>query len=191
MKYDEELIKIVKNKNFKTFWHCFDYLVLAGYSHMDAFGVSLQEFGESRVFSDVAFIRRFGNSKLVGLKNVYNHITTKYIKIGLIDASNIHLSGLYSTYRTWIVKNEGIYEDVEGTCEIIDIPEFSPFLMDYLLNLSKLHYGFEAFKYVRDTNTGRQGYTAEIDPRTGLYNLQAETNELMRIQQDLEALRRI
>ncbi len=53
----KELIDIVKDKNFKTFWHCLDYLLMAGYKPIEAFGASIQEFGESRIFSDVAFIR--------------------------------------------------------------------------------------------------------------------------------------
>lgn len=195
MKYDEELIKIVKNKKFKTFWHCFDYLVIAGYPTMDAFGVSLQEFGESKVYSDVAFIRVLSRTQLLGTRNVYGR-SVRQIKIGIVNSSNIHLAGLYSSYRTWIAKNDVVYSDVEETCDIIDIPELSPFLMDYLLSLSKLHYGFEAFKYTPPDNTyvvppnDGFGYTAGIDPATGIYSLQPEINALIHGQQRLTDLQR-
>lgn len=148
MIYNDELIKIVKSKNFKTFWHCLDYLTMAGYDTMDAFGISLREFGENRVYSDVAFIRTVNQTRLLGIQNVYlSRDNNKIIKIGLVDDSNIHLDGLYTAYRSWINKNPGVYTDVEQTCEIIDIKELTPFLMDYLLKLSNSHYGFEAFIY--------------------------------------------
>ena len=195
MKYDEELIKIIKNKKFKTFWHCLDYLIMAGYTTMDAFGVSLQEFGESRVYSDVAFIRIEENRRVIG--NRYENSSVKFIKIGIIDDTNIHLAGLYSTYRTWISEREKIgYSNIEATCEIFDIPELNSFLMDYLLNVSKLHYGFEAFKYKIDKdfitpNGGRYGYTASMDPATGLYSIQPEIEALRHhSQQRNEDLRR-
>jgi hypothetical protein len=193
MKYDDELIKIVKNKNFKTFWHCLDYLIVAGYPTIDAFGISLQEFGEFRIFSDVAFIRIEENHKIIG--NRYDRSSIKVLKIGIIDSSNIHLSGLYSTYRTWISERENMcYSDIEATCEMFEIPELNSFLMDYLLNTSKLHYGFEAFKYKIDKdfippNGDRHGYIASMDPATGFFSIQPQIDairnqELLNINRD-------
>lgn len=195
MKYDEELIKIVKNKKFKSFWHCLDYLVMAGYPTMDAFGVSLQEFGESRIYSDVAFIRIEENHKLIGDRYSYSE-KSKNIKIGIIDDTNIHLAGLYSTYRTWISERKQIgYSDIEATCETFEIPELNPFLMDYLKNVSNLHYGFEAFHYeIKDNivalRNDRHEYIAGVDPATGVYSIQPEINAMLRSQQRLEDLQR-
>src|ERR1035437_160120 len=112
MKYNKELIEIVKNQKFKTFWHCLDYLLLAGYKPIDAFGITMQEFGESKVFSDVAFIKvqlgleerhqniahidingdhiDYRNGNVVRIHPEINFL----VRVGLIDSSNIHLSGL-------------------------------------------------------------------------------------------------
>jgi hypothetical protein len=192
MKYDDELIKIVKNKNFKTFWHCLDYLIVAGYPTIDAFGISLQEFGESRIFSDVAFIRIEENHKIID--NRYGRSSIKVLKIGIIDSSNIHLSGLYSTYRTWISEREKIgYSDIEATCEMFEIPELNSFLMDYLLNTSKLHYGFEAFKYKIDKDfIQSNGYIASMDPANhpeGFFSIEPDIAQI-RNQQRLDDLHR-
>jgi hypothetical protein len=195
MKYDEELIKIVKNKKFKSFWHCLDFLIMAGYPTMDAFGISLQEFGESKVYSDVAFIRIEESRKLIGDRFSYSE-KARNIKIGIIDDTNIHLAGLYSTYRTWISERKQIgYSDIEATCETFEIPELNQFLMDYLKKVSKLHYGFEAFHYeIKDNvvalRNDRHEYIAGIDPATGIYSMQPEINALMRSQQRLEDLER-
>jgi hypothetical protein len=195
MKYDEELIKIVKNKNFKTFWHCLDYLVIAGYPTIDAFGISLQEFGESRIYSDVAFIRTNAKFKILGRGETYGH-ENKIINVGIIDNTNIHLAGLYSTYRTWISENDKlVYPDIEATCEVFVIPELNVFLMDYLLKVSKLHYGFEAFTYKVEKDTipptgDRHGYIASMDPATGFFSIQPELEALMRNHERLDKLQR-
>jgi hypothetical protein len=171
MKYNEDLVKIVKNKKFKTFWHCLDFLIMAGYPTMDAFGISLQEFGESRIYSDIAFIRIEESRKLIGDRFSHSE-KSKNIKIGIIDDTNIHLTGLYSTYRTWISERLQIgYSDIEATCETFEIPELNSFLMDYLKKVSKLHYGFEAFQYeIKDNmaplRNDRTEYITGFDPVT-------------------------
>jgi hypothetical protein len=198
MKYDEELIILVKNKNFKTFWHCLDYLVIAGYPTIDAFGISLQEFGESRIYSDVAFIRTNAKFKILGRNDTTNrhHYENKIVNVGIIDNTNIHLAGLYSTYRTWLSDSDNlVYPDIEATCEVFTIPELNAFLMDYLLKVSKLHYGFEAFKYKVDKdfippNGDRHGYIASMDPATGLYSMEPEINAMRRMQADIEGFQR-
>lgn len=158
MKYSEELNKIVKEENFKTFWHCLEFLINAGYPLMEAFGVSLHEFGESNIFSNVAFIRvHRGRYGVVQLQNVYERPVGKYtITLGMIDESNIHLSGLYATYRKWIVDDVHMrYVDVEETCETINVEQLNNFLLDYLLHVGNLHYGFEPFKYDKEKELTR------------------------------------
>ena len=150
MKYSKELLEIVKTKKFKSFWHCFDYLHLAGYNIMDSFGVSLHEFGESKIYSDVAFVKVSKKTSILGYGNGHpsGQIVVSKLRIGLIDDTNIHLAGLYKTYREWIAKdNTTSYPDVEETCEVIELPITDEFIMDYLVSVSRLHFGFEAFKF--------------------------------------------
>jgi len=163
MNYNKELIDIIKNKKFKTFWHCLDFLLLSGYSPMEAFGVSLHEFGESKVFSDVAFIRtKFVHDIEVIMRTDYGNIIRdpftgerherpqiKYgVTVGLIDETNLHLSGLYKTYRKWYMEDKFITPqfEIEDTCEKIEIKELSSLILDYLFTISKSHFGVEVFK---------------------------------------------
>lgn len=193
MIYNKELIDIVKNKNFKTFWHCLDYLTMAGYSNMDAFGISLQEFGESRIYSDVAFIKIPRRTQLFNT-GVYGGGDLGYkqiIKVGILGDTNIHLAGIYNMYRTWISNsnNHIDYPDIEETCEIIRIKELTPFLMTYLIKVSELHYGFEAFKYTPTEYSHIDGIPAR-DQITAFASLQPEIDNIMTGRQRLESLQR-
>jgi len=148
MNKNDELKKLVKSKGFKTFWHCLDYLVIAGYPIMDAFGISLQEFGEDRIFSDIAFIR-WNIIPIVdyGFDGSIDQTITNKFTIGLIDENNIHLSGLYEVYRKWLY--EGKFEasrEIEETCEVLMVQALTPFLIDYLNTIGKKHYGTDSFE---------------------------------------------
>ena len=149
MKYDKGLINIIREKNFKTFWHLLDFLLLTGYSTIESFGISLQEFGEPRIYSDVAFIR-LNLSESIILANGLSMFPDKKSEliVGLIDENNIHLDGIYRVYREWMVNDKfmGPQEDIETTCSVIKINDLTAFMIDYLINVSKLHYGYEVFK---------------------------------------------
>lgn len=169
MKYSDEINKIVANKKFKTFWHCLDFLTLAGYPLMEAFGISLKEFGEDKIFENVAFI------KVIRIKGVIHSIEEirqapfgKYlVTIGIIDETNHHLAGIYKTYRDWLIEDtDMVYNDIEDTCEIISIGRLNGFLLDFLLHASKSQYGYEAFKYEKEVITDRarlQSLSPEIN----------------------------
>lgn len=166
MKYEKELVDIVKKKEFKTFWQCLDFLLMAGYTPIDAFGISLQEFGESRIFSSVAFARLEPRISMNFASSLYQEYQPPTLLIGLIDDSNVHLSGLYATYRKWIFEGRFSFNpEIEATCERVSINEMTPFIYDYLLTTSTLHFGFEIFKPKQSMSdalkaTGhREGYT--------------------------------
>jgi hypothetical protein len=156
--HDIELIEILKNKEFKTFWHCLEYLSFAGYESLEAFSYSMKIFGESRIYTDVAFIK-LGNNEpsepmetLIGGLNV-SRTNKRYLYVGLIDETNIHLSGMYDFYRK--SSNNGSMVvgaiEIEDTCEIIkfDLPRF---IIDYLHNLSRTHFGFAGFSLELNNN---------------------------------------
>jgi hypothetical protein len=154
MKYNKDLIEIVRKKEFQTFWHCLDYLLLAGYPSLDAFGISLKEFGETKIYSNVAFIRfeLLRHSVMFTGQNTIREPKKATLVIGLIDDSNIHLSGLYGTYRELLVKEPSLIshvdsEELESTCEIIRITDLTPFIINYLRIISKTHFGFEVFEF--------------------------------------------
>lgn len=142
---DEKLTEIIKKKNFKNFWDCLDYLIIAGYSTLEAFGITLQEFGEPRIYSDVAFVRINLDEKIILIGNKPSRACM--LTVGLIDESNINLSGLYTTYRKWMCEGKVFnqYLEIEDTCKKIMIRGLSPFLIDYLYDVSKSHFGCEIF----------------------------------------------
>ncbi len=158
MKYNEDLKKIVKEKNFKSFWHCLDYLNLAGYPILHSFSVALEEFGEEEIFTKVAFAKQMLIIRPQNLQEFrdpyrnrepqrpqYNH-SGLTIQIGLIDETNIHLSGLYKVYRKWVNENKPNNEDeIQSTCETIRVEGLTSFLMEYLKTLSINKFGFDIF----------------------------------------------
>lgn len=166
MKYDKGLIDEIKKRNFKTFWHCLDFLLLAGYSPIDAFGVSLLEFGESRIYSDVAFIRAHYTGKKV---NGSPYVIT----VGLMDENNSHLAGLYNIYRKWRGNLDSIslpnkdIEDIEASCEVIKVSGLSLLILKHLSDLSGTHFGFVAFEL--PPNDDYEGeYTEDVEAPTGV-----------------------
>ncbi len=147
MKYSKELLELVTKKEFKTFWHCLDYLLMAGYPPIDAFGVSIKQFGESNIFSSVAFIRMEHDTRPIMFTGQLQQVgTTSTLIVGLIDDTNIHLDGLYTVYRKWLIEDRMTKQhEIENTCEVIKTIVLTPFILDYLVKISKLHFGVDTF----------------------------------------------
>ena len=139
MKYDEKLIGIIRSKNFKTIWHCIDYLLLADYNILEAFDISMKEYGGQKLFSRVAFVRC---EKATVISSItYTPVNNYLVTVGLIDDTNIHLYGLYKIYRKWLnevrpnktnFKTNIIDSDIEKTCEIIKVPNVTPLILEFL-----------------------------------------------------------
>jgi hypothetical protein len=139
---NSEILKIVKTKNFNSFWECFDFLQIAGYPIMDSMSVSLLEFGEDNMFSKVAFIRVHSEQNYFNPPN-NNHL----IFIGLINEENVHLSGLYNYYRKSLVdKNFKCILEIENTCKTIMIKDAPRFIFEYIRNTAKNYYGEDIMK---------------------------------------------
>jgi len=146
MKYDKDLLKLIEEKNFKTFWNCLDYLLMAGYTPMDAFGVSLKHFGESKIYSSVAFVRmeRIKDPLWLGL-DTHREPKRPNLVVGLIDDTNIHLDSFYTVYRKMLMDQVTESFEIESTCEVIKTTQLTPFIINYLVGLSKKHFGIESF----------------------------------------------
>lgn len=79
----ESLKNIIERKNFKTFWHCYEFLTTASYSPMEAFSASIEHFGTDKMFDNVAFLRR--NDDMWVAHSVYSmHDTPPKLIIGLL-----------------------------------------------------------------------------------------------------------
>lgn len=191
MTYDEELLKILTKKSFKTFWHCLDYLILAGYTPMDAFGVTMKHFGEDKIFESVAIARyeepaglRHDVIDINGQRMVIDPVSNlpvhakhlSKLTIALVDETNQHLSGLYGTYRKWF--NEGRFKkpqyEIESTCEIIQIRDLGVFILDYLNDVSLRLFGYKMIKLEIYENTGGGGMSSHAEG-----SVQANINHTM------------
>jgi hypothetical protein len=182
MKYAKELLELVEQKEYKTFWHCVASLVRAGYSELDSFGVALHKFGENNIFKDVAFIRNEMSSEVYNQNDIImtqgihdalrlqlnmdrgHEMSTRQLltslNVWIIDDTNIHLSGLYKIYReAWY--NEKITEpdsSIEGTCEKITINKLSPFMLWFLDSKAFEHFGLKQMLVVNSSKTKLQKY---------------------------------
>lgn len=171
MTYSKELVEIVKRQKFKSFWHCLDYLIMAGYSPIDAFGISIKEFGEARIFSDIAFIR-YDNIYTPLMFDGVVRLQRDKLNIGIVDDTNIHLSGLYKHYRSFLAKgeNQEPQPEIENTCEIIKIPFLGIFILDYLIEQGEKHFGYKIIDVLKvkddvNTNNGIKPYGQVIMQR--------------------------
>ncbi len=140
MVYNQQLIDIIKKKQFKNFWVCLEYLLIAGYSKMDAFGITMKEFGSDNMFTNVAFIKYNNNSVSSSLSYPRTEIKNELI-IGLIDETNIHLSGIYEIYMNKIsIKNSIKIKEIEDTCEIISLSNLNYLIIEYIFNIASEHF---------------------------------------------------
>lgn len=139
MNNNGEIEKILQKKNFKTFWHCFEFLTTASYVPMEAFNISLKHYGEDKIFDNVAFIINNIDLSIVYYGNrVHNR---PQLIIGIVREDNMHLLPMYKTYQKWYYEeNICRQQEIETTCEIIEICEITPFIKTYLLNLMIKHY---------------------------------------------------
>lgn len=145
---NEELDIILDRKNFKTFFHCFEFLLTAGYPEMESFSIALKRFGESKVWENIAYYR---------FESVLNKIETEYPTFSLtplsekfllcfiMDDKNIHLSGLYDTYRKDMADITNVFNiddlSIDNSCEKIKIKLKSRFIIKYLIDLYQKHFG--------------------------------------------------
>jgi hypothetical protein len=146
---DEKLGEILKKKEFKNFWYCFEYLLLAGYPDNEAIGHSLNEFKESSIFSDVAFIamHKYQKDVMFTLDEVNTIYRPSILKVGLFDETNRVLEPMMSTYRQWLAANNKNkwQSQLEAPFASVKYVNLSSKTLGYLLEVAKKHYGFEPF----------------------------------------------
>jgi hypothetical protein len=179
MKYDKNLLKIIEDKKFKTFWHCLDYLLMAGYSAIEAFGITLKHFGEGKIFSSVAFIRmeKWMNHIMLGAGHNDTQVRRPFLIIGLIDDTNIHLDGLYSVYRSMINDNISSSPEIEETCEVIKSSELTPVIINYLSNQSERHFGIKSFVMSKQMTVVNPPINYRPDPNNPLLSRDRDNEE--------------
>jgi len=187
MNNNNKLAELISSKNFSNFWECLEYLKLVGYSDLESFGVSLNEFGNDGVFKNVAFLRYTTNGENLRQTNrpsetifmgvdpymldgvghtTIGYTSTPNLIVGLIDDDNINLDGLYTIYRKWLVdgKFKSPQNEIESSCKTIIIGGFTPFTIEVLRSNSVLHFGYDILgnhKIPPTTlqNTNRNGTT--------------------------------
>lgn len=175
---NKELSDILIRKDFKTFWHCLDFLLLAGYPLMEAFSHSIKQFGPTNIFKLVAFIRI--EEPAYHMLILPNHAKKREIKIGIINDDNIHLDGMYATYRKILIHKPYLRFDVdiEATCEVITIECLSLLILEYLSDVSLVHFGYDALKKV-ENNEDREKLMPQVKSPVDEYFGNIDTTSLL------------
>lgn len=164
MKYTPELIKILDNKDFKSFFECLDFLLIAGYGIIDSFGICLERFGESKIWDKVAFIR-FKKTTRINIiiidvltgRPIQEETMKEIIFIGIMDETTIHLQGLYDVYRKALLNNgsliSSVYSDIEATCKVLSFKNLPEIINDYLNVTFEKHFGYSFKSNWEEPNT--------------------------------------
>ena len=170
---DNELKKILEEKEFNNFWEAYDYLLLTGYSEIDGFGICLEVFGENKIWDDVAFVR--GEPTKLSNTYIYNTDTTNTVNqyilgvdtyndnerqtlhekseivVGVINKDTEHLRKIFRFYLESCSNDVVIFdttrdvEEFEALCNERYTFKLPKLIIEYLAHTSKLHYGFDVF----------------------------------------------
>ena len=170
---DNELKKILEEKEFNNFWEAYDYLLLTGYSEIDGFGICLEIFGENKIWDDVAFVR--GEPTKLSNTYIYNTDTTNTVNqyilgvdtyndnerqtlhekseivVGVINKDTEHLRKIFRFYLESCSNDVVIFdttrdvEEFEALCNERYTFKLPKLIIEYLAHTSKLHYGFDVF----------------------------------------------
>ena len=171
MVYTEELKEILKKQEFKNFWQLLDYLLLAGYKPIDAFGISLKEFSDKEIWEHVAFARlvEWDKSEImcgvdpccisgstttilrlwapVDRNNTQPlPISRLILNIGVLNDETNHLSLLFDTYKKYLLDNNTllpIINELEELCNIYKIKDIPLIILQYLTDSSIRYYGYD------------------------------------------------
>lgn len=154
---DNKLEKILEEKQFRSFWEMFEWLTEVGYGYIDAFGVCLEKFNESGIWSEVAFIK-FESSGLIyngshhpggvelSADSMYNTIFK--VRIGVITEETKHLKKLFNFYlkakeTDSLYLANGEIREIEMLCKktvvLDDLPQI---LYKYIEDTFKNYWGF-------------------------------------------------
>lgn len=176
MNYSEEA-EVIKGENFKTFWECLDFLLLAGYTNMDAFAISLLLFDEIRMWDDLAFFRLEGyvhesevyivNNEIIDIDDIVQqhplgsrrlkHENKIRVIVGILDDNTRKMGKLFDMYQFALSSGKNYIDDgieIENRIKIITIGNLSELYIRFIGELSKKHFGYNISDGQLDTILG-------------------------------------
>lgn len=149
---DNELLEIIKKKNFDNAWGLLQYLIDIGLEEKVCLDIISNFFTESDYFKNVAYARKIMaiDTDIKTRKSEQNLIeNTKWILyIGLLDKTEYKLKRVFDIYNKGLSKkniNLNITRRIEGLCKGENIYEFKNLTtktIDYLKNIAIKHYGY-------------------------------------------------
>lgn len=165
---DEKLKTIIKRRNFKNFWECFDYLKLASYDELEALFISTELFN-GNIWNDVITVAKknveeeqgyFASGQTVNFVSGSTYVGEGDIFIGLAnggareyshDSDNILVKIYYMTDESKECY-KGLYKSYVETREYENIPELETHIksvsikLETELAIKMFNEGFTKFK---------------------------------------------
>ena len=164
MNYSKEA-EVIKGEGFKTFWECLNFLLIAGYTNMDAFAISLLLFDEIRMWDDFGFLRIegyveesevhvVGNNEVVNIDGLVLPRGSRRIKhenkirvfIGVLDDNTRQTAKLFDIYREALSSGKNYIEDgieIENRIKVITFANLTELYIRFIGELSKKHFGYD------------------------------------------------
>jgi hypothetical protein len=96
--------------------------------------------------------------------SIINNNNACKLVVGVLDEKSIQLSGMFGIYRKMLLddntnRNNG--REIEQFAELIKV-ELTPFILDYLQDVSKKQWGYEAFHHhPKEEFDGRNRFMSE------------------------------
>jgi len=142
---DDELIEIIRIKEFNNVWSTLQYLIDIGCSEKEILWILPKFFTESDYFNRVAYARILGM-----VKHQDNHNGIEDVEwvmfVGMIDETNYKLMGMFNSYKLAASENK-IYNneqnDLDGFCqEKYEFKNLSDKILDYFRDVAIKYYGY-------------------------------------------------
>ena len=149
---DNELIEIIKLKDFKNVWTLLEYLIDIGLDESSYLEIMPNLFNENNYFENVAYARktmaietRVNNNSIK--ETLVNDIRWS-LYIGVLDKSDYKLKRVFDVYKKGLNENKvspQIARRIEGLCKNNNMYEFKNLTsttIDYFKNIAIKHYGY-------------------------------------------------
>lgn len=142
---DDELVEIIRIKDFNNVWSMLQYLIDIGCSDREIMWIIPKFFNEPDYFKEVAYARVLGMVKAEDLYSAIDEVEWVMF-VGMIDEKNYKLRGMFEAYRIGVMEDKvtnDIQKDMEEFCnEKYEFRNLSDKTIDYFRDVAIKYYGY-------------------------------------------------